>query len=575
MGQILVQYVLFLILLLVLAIPLGIYMGKVMDKEKTALNIILEPFEKGLYSCLGIDQESKMSAREYMVSISFLSVFSFIFVFALHIFQDALPFNPEHLPGTSWDVAFNNAISYLTNTNWQAYAGEKQLSYFTQMLGLTVQNFVSAGVGIAVFFAVIRGFTQTKEKSLGNFWVDLVRVILYILLPLAGVVAFVLVSQGVVQSLSPYVTATILEPYTNSLGNLIKEQIIPLGPAASQIAIKQLGTNGGGFFGANSSFPLENPTTLSNLVEMLAILLIPTGLCFTFGRNVKDMKQGVALFTAMFIILVVALGVVGISEHIGTPQLQAQGTVDMLYSGNMEGKEARFGIAGSSAWAVFTTAASNGSVNAMHDSFTPLGGMMLMILMELGEVIFGGVGCGLYGIIGFAVLTVFIAGLMVGRTPEYLGKKIEPFEMKMAAIICLASPVVILVGSGIGALVPAVVASIHNDGAHGLSEILYNFSSVGGNNGSSFAGMATNTVGMNVALGICMLIARFAPMGAALAMAASLSQKKQVASTSGTLSTSNGMFVFLLIFVIVLIGALSFFPALALGPVAEYFQMFK
>lgn len=575
MGAILVQYIIFLILLLVLGIPLGIYMGKVMSKEKVALDVVCKPLEKGVYTCLGIDQESKMTAREYMLSIGFLSFFSFIFVFALHVFQAALPFNPQHLPGTSWDVAFNNAISYLTNTNWQAYAGEQQLSYFTQMLGLTVQNFVSAAVGIAVLFAVIRGFTQTKEKSLGNFWVDLIRIILYILLPLAGVVAFILVSQGVVQSFSPYVTATLLEPYTNSLGNLLKEQIIPLGPAASQIAIKQLGTNGGGFFGANSAFPLENPTTLSNLVEMLAILLIPTGLCFTFGRNVKDMKQGVALFTAMFIILIIALGVVGFSEHAGTPQLQAQGTVELLSSGNMEGKEARLGIAGSSAWAVFTTAASNGSVNAMHDSFTPLGGMMLMLLMELGEVIFGGVGCGLYGIIGFAVLTVFIAGLMVGRTPEYLGKKIEPFEMKMAAIICLASPVVILVGSGIATLVPSVVASIHNSGAHGLSEILYNFSSVGGNNGSSFAGMATNTVGMNVALGICMLIARFAPMGAALAMADSLSQKKQVASTSGTLSTSNGMFVFLLIFVILLIGALSFFPALALGPVAEYLQMFK
>ncbi|MEG0388387.1 MAG: potassium-transporting ATPase subunit KdpA [Niameybacter sp.] len=571
------QYGLYLALLVILAIPLGAYIGKVMDGENVFLSKIFGSCEKIVYKVLHIKQGEEMNWKKYALSVGVFNLVGFILLFFIHMMQGLLTFNPQGMPGTSWHLAFNNTASFVTNTNWQAYSGESSLSYFTQMFGLTVQNFISAASGIAVLFAVIRGFVKTKTEGLGSFWVDLTRSVLYVLLPLSIVVSLLIVSQGVVQNFSPYETVQLVEPIVLEDGRKITEQIVPMGPAASQIAIKQLGTNGGGFFGVNSAHPLENPTGLSNLIEVLSILLIPVALCFTFGRNVKDKRQGKAIFMAMLLMLVMALGCIAAAEQQGTPQLAGKGTVDLSTykqaGGNMEGKEARFGIVGSSVWAAYTTAASNGSVNSMHDSYTPLGGMMTMLQIQLGEVIFGGVGCGLYGMLGFAILAVFMAGLMVGRTPEYLGKKIEPFEMKMAVLTCLATPVVILVGSGLAAMVPEVAESINNSGAHGFSEILYAYSSAGGNNGSAFAGFNANTPFINVTIGIAMLCARFVPMMAMLALAGSLVKKKHIAATMGTLSTCNGMFIGLLIFVVLLVGALSFFPALALGPIAEYFQM--
>ena len=497
-------------------------------------------------------------------------------------------------------MAFNTAISFVTNTNWQSYSGEAALTYLTQALGLTVQNFLSASVGIAVLFAIIRGFNNIKTDKIGNFWVDLTRINIHILIPINLIISMCLVAGGVVQTLKPAEKVNLVEPVAiTQEGEIIEnavididsnkvtvdgeqienavivtEQIVPLGPVASQVAIKQSGTNGGGFYGTNSAHPLENPNSFTNLIEMISILLIPSALCFTFGRNIKNKKQSIALFMVMFICLVLSLVVVAVNEHMATPQLAQNGNVDLSMlnqaGGNMEGKESRFGIVSSSVWATFTTAASSGSVNSMHDSYTPLGGMMLMLLMQLGEVIFGGVGSGLYGMISFVVLTVFIAGLMVGRTPELLGKKIEPYEMKWAVIVCLATPIAILVGSDIGVLVPSVREALNNSGAHGFSEILYAFTSAGANNGSSFAGLSTDTVFFNISLGISMLFARFVPIIGTLAIAGSLSKKKKIATTSGTLSTTNSMFVVLLIIVILLIGALSFLPALALGPIAEY-----
>ena len=497
MTNVLLQYGLYLLILIVLAIPLGNYIGKVMNGEKVFLSKLLVPCENAIYKALRIDKEEDMGWKKYSISALAFSIISFVVLFLLHMCQGFLPLNPEKLPGTTWDLAFNNAVSFVTNTNWQSYSGESSLSYFTQMMGLTVQNFVSAAVGISVLFALIRGFIRAKENGIGNFWADITRTLLYILIPLSIVVSVVLVSQGVVQNFKPYETVSLLEPITLDDGTVVTEEVVPLGPAASQVAIKQLGTNGGGFFGANSAHPLENPNALSNLFEMISILLIPAALCFTFGRNVKDKKQGIALFLAMGIMLVATLGIIGVNEQNATPQLAMNGQVDLSAvdqaGGNMEGKESRFGIATSTTWSAFTTAASNGSVNAMHDSYTPIGGMITMIQMQLGEVIFGGVGCGLYGMLSFAILTVFMAGLMVGRTPEYLGKKIEPFEMKMAVLVCLATPIAILIGSGIATLLPSMVDSLKNSGAHGFSEILYAYSSAGGNNGSAFAGLNANT----------------------------------------------------------------------------------
>lgn len=595
------QYGLYLAILVILAIPLGAYIKKVMDGEKTFLSRILTPCENAVYKVMRIKKEEEMSWKKYAVSVLIFSGIGLIFLFLLQLLQGVLPGNPQNLPGVKWDLSFNTAVSFVTNTNWQAYSGESTLSYLSQALGLTVQNFVSAATGIAVLFAMIRGFIKVKSTGLGSFWVDMTRIIIHILIPLNLVIALGLVGGGVIQNLKPAETVSLVEPIAVSAegevienavidqekntvtvdgkiipdAEIVTDQFVPMGPAASQIAIKQSGTNGGGFMGVNSAHPLENPSAFTNLLEMISLLLIPAALCFTFGRSVKNKKQGVAIFLAMFICLVIALGCVAASEQIATPQLAQDGvnmtTVDQA-GGNMEGKESRFGIATSATWATFTTAVSNGSVNSMHDSYTPLGGMVPMLLMQLGEVIFGGTGCGLYGMLAFAILTVFIAGLMVGRTPEFLGKKIEPYEMKWAVLVCLATPIAILVGSGIAAVVPSVADSLNNPGAHGFSELLYAYSSAGGNNGSAFAGFNANTVFLNLTLGFVMLFVRFLPVIGTLAIAGSLAGKKRIATTAGTLSTTNALFVFLLIFIVLLVGALSFFPALALGPIAEFFS---
>ena len=581
MMNVALQMIIYCVILVVLAIPLGSYMGKVMNGERVFLSRLLLPVENLIYRGLRIDKEEEMDWKKYSVCTAVFSVMSLAVLWAILCFQNLLPLNPQGMGKMSWHLGFNTAASFTTNTNWQAYSGESSLSYFSQMIGLNFQNFVSAAVGIVVLFALIRGFVRVKERGLGNFYTDMTRTVLYILIPLSVVVSLAIASQGVPQTFKQYDEVQLVEPVVveqeDGTAAEVTKGVVPLGPAASQIAIKQLGTNGGGFWGNNSAHPFENPTPLSNLFEMISLLLIPAGLCFTFGRNVKDKRQGVAVFLAMFIMLAAALAIVGCSEQAGTPQIAQDGAVYMgtegQAGGNMEGKETRFGIATSGTWAVFTTAASNGSVNSMHDSYTPFGGLVPMLLMQLGEVVFGGTGCGLYGMLGFAILTVFIAGLMVGRTPEYLCKKIEPFEMKMAVLVCLATPVAILVGSGIATLLPSTHDSLNNPGAHGLSEVLYAYSSAGGNNGSAFTGFNANTPFLNVSIGLIMLFVRFLPMFATLAIAGSLAAKKKVAVSSGTLPTHNAMFIFLLIFVVLLVGALSFFPALSLGPVAEFFQM--
>ena len=597
-----IQYILYLSVLVALAIPLGAYIKKVMNGEKTFLSKILTPCENLIYKIMHVKQDEQMNWKKYALSVLLFSGIGFIFLFLLQLLQGVLPGNPQGLSGVKWDLSFNTAASFITNTNWQAYSGESTLSYLTQALGLTVQNFVSAATGIAVLFALIRGFIKVKSEGLGSFWVDLTKIMVHILLPLNLVIALCLVGGGVIQNLKPAETVSLVEPIavdtegkiienaeinleTNTVtvngtkisgAKIITEQFVPMGPAASQVAIKQTGTNGGGFMGVNSAHPLENPNPSTNLFEMISLLLIPAALCFTFGKSMKNKKQGIAIFMAMFICLAIALSIIGINEQAGTQQLAQNGMVDLSANGqsggNMEGKETRFGIATSSTWATYTTAASNGSVNSMHDSYTPLGGMITMLQMQLGEVIFGGTGCGLYGMLAFAILTVFIAGLMVGRTPEFLGKKIEPYEMKWSVIVCLATPVAILVGSGIAAALPQIHDSLNNAGPHGFSELLYAYSSCGGNNGSAFAGFNANTVFINISLGLVMLFARFLPIAGTLAIAGSLAGKKKIAATSGTLSTTNAMFVFLLIFVVLLVGALSFFPALALGPIAEFFS---
>ena len=600
--NVVIQCILYLAILVVLAIPLGAYIKNVMNGEKTFLSKLLTPCENAVYKVLRVDKDEQMNWKKYTISVLIFSGIGLVFLFLLQLFQGFLPGNPQGLPGVKWDLSFNTAASFITNTNWQAYSGESTLSYLTQALGLTVQNFVSAATGIAVLFALIRGFMRVKTDGLGSFWVDMTRIIIHILIPLNLVISLLLVSGGVIQNLKAGETVSLVEPIGVSAegeilenaeidleagtvvvdgqivedAEIVTEQFVPMGPAASQVAIKQTGTNGGGFMGVNSTHPLENSNAFTNLIEMISLLLIPAALCFTFGNAVKNKKQGIAIFMAMFLCLVFALSVVAVNEQFATPQLIQNGNVDVSMvdqaGGNMEGKETRFGIAASSTWATFTTAASNGSVNSMHDSYTPLGGMVTMLLMQLGEVIFGGVGCGLYGMLAFAILTVFIAGLMVGRTPEFLGKKIEPYEMKWSVLVCLATPIAILVGSGIAAVWPGIESSLNNVGAHGFSELLYTFSSCGGNNGSAFAGFNGNTMFLNLLLGCVMLFARFLPIIGTLAISGNLAEKKKIATTAGTLSTTNTMFVFLLIFIVLLVGALSFFPALALGPIAEFFQ---
>jgi potassium-transporting ATPase potassium-binding subunit len=559
------QIALFIGVLLLLTKPLGAYMAAVYEGRSTFLSAVLRPVERLVYRVSGVRENEETDWKRYALAVLLVNFIGFIVVYVLQRLQGVLPLNPQGFGAVSPDSSFNTAVSFATNTNWQGYGGETTMSYLTQMLGLGVQNFLSAASGMAVLIALIRGFARRQTMVIGNFWVDLTRGTLYILLPLSLVLALILVSQGVVQSFAPYRSVALVEPQT------VIEQTIPLGPAASQIAIKQLGTNGGGFFNANSAHPFENPTPLSNFLEMLSLLLIASGLCYTFGRMVGDTRQGWAVLAAMLIIFVpLTLGVFA-AEQSGNPHLIALGAEPS--GGNMEGKEVRFGIANSALWAAATTAASNGSVNAMHDSFTPLGGLVPMWLMQLGEVIFGGVGSGLYGMLMFAIVAVFLAGLMVGRTPEYLCKKIESYEVKMAALVLLIPPAIVLIGTAIASVTPVAVSSVANPAVHGFSEILYAFSSAGNNNGSAFAGLSANTPFYNIALGIAMWASRYWLMIPVLAIAGSLAAKRRTAVTAGTLPTHTPLFVTVLVVVVVMIGALTFLPALALGPIVEHLQM--
>jgi len=569
------QVAIYFIALIATAVPLGRYMAKVYSGEAVFfLSRLIAPLEKWIYQCCRIDQEREMTWKAYAEGLLVFNLTGLIAVYLLQRLQGYLPFNPHGFSAVSPDLAFNTAVSFVTNTNWQAYGGETTMSFFTQMAGMTVQNFASAASGMAVLLAFIKGMKRTLSRTIGNVWVDLTRSIVYILLPLSLVMALFLVSQGVVQTLHSPATVQLLEQTKDEKGRVVTSQEIRLGPAASQVAIKQLGTNGGGFFNANSSHPLENPVPLSNFADMLAILLIPAALCITFGRMLGDRRQGWALLAAMMAILIPLLGVCLWSEQAGNISFQ-QMNVDQSASalqsgGNMEGKEVRFGITNSSLWAVATTAASNGSVNAMHDSFTPLGGLAPLWLMQLGEIVFGGVGSGLYGMLMFVLLTVFVAGLMVGRTPEYLGKKIEAFEIKMASLVILIPAAVVLIGTAVAVVTKPGLAGIFNPGPHGFSEILYAFSSAANNNGSAFAGLNANMLFYNTILGCAMLVGRFWLMIPVLAAAGSLARKKLVPAGAGTLPTHTPLFVLFLVAVIILVGALTFIPALALGPIAEY-----
>jgi len=571
------QLGLFFLALFLLVKPLGSYMAHVYQGERIFLSPVLAPIEQLFYRLMGVHSDDEMDWKTYAIAFLLFSFAGLAVVFLIQRLQGYLPLNQQRLPGLSSDLAFNTAASFATNTDWQSYSGETTLSYLTQMLGLTVQNFVSAATGMAILIALIRGIVRHTASTIGNFWVDLTRGVLYILAPLALILAVALVSQGVVQTFYGSQTATLLQPTQDANGRTISSQILAVGPAASQIAIKQLGTNGGGFFNTNSAHPFENPTPLSNFLEMLAILLIPAALCYTFGKMVGDTRQGWAILASMTVILVAMLGAAIWAEQRGNPTLAALG-VDQTASalqpgGNMEGKEIRFGIVNSALWATITTAASNGSVNSMHDSFTPLGGLVPMWLMQLGEVIFGGVGSGLYGMLAFVIIAVFVSGLMVGRTPEYLGKKIEAYEMKMAALVVLIPPVLVLVGTAFAITLPLGKAALFNPGPHGFSEILYAFSSAGNNNGSAFAGLGTNNFFYNLVLGLVMLFGRFWLAIPVLAIAGSLVRKKKVPASAGTLPTYTPLFVAWLVAVIIIVGALSFFPALALGPVVEHLIM--
>jgi K+-transporting ATPase ATPase A chain len=572
-GEGLLQLALYVVVLVALVKPLGAYMAAVFRGERTLLSPLLGPVERLIYRVSGVDPAHESDWKRYALSALLVNLLGIIAVYALQRLQHVLPLNPQGLGAVSPDSSFNTAVSFATNTNWQGYAGEATMSYLTQMLGLAVQNFLSAAAGIAVLIALIRGFVRCESGQIGNFWVDFTRSTLYVLLPLSFILAVVLASQGVVQSFAPYRQATLVEPVVMQ-DRVVSEQTLPLGPAASQVAIKQLGTNGGGFFNVNSAHPFENPTPLSNFLEVLAILLIPAALCYTFGSMVDDKRQGWALLAAMLVIFVPLLVGAFVAEQSGNPRFATLG-VDQAASttqsgGNMEGKEARFGIANSALWATATTAASNGSVNAMHDSFTPLGGLVPMWLMQLGEVVFGGVGSGLYGMLMFAIVAVFIAGLMVGRTPEYLGKKIEAYEVKMAAIVLLVPCLAVLLGTAVAVVVPAATASVASPGVHGFSEILYAFSSAGNNNGSAFAGLSANTPFYNFALGIAMWVSRYWLMIPVLAIAGGLAAKRATAITAGTLPTHTPLFVSLLVITVLLVGALTFLPALALGPIVEH-----
>jgi K+-transporting ATPase ATPase A chain len=590
----------YLVVLLALAKPLGWYTARVYEGLPIGLNRVLGPLERLMYRLCGVcadHAEAEMHWRTYAIAMLLFNLFGFLAAYALQRFQGVLPLNPQGLEAVTPDSSFNTAVSFASNTNWQGYGGETTMSYLTQMLGLTVQNFVSAASGMATLVALIRGLARRTAQTIGNFWVDMTRSTLYILLPLSLVLALIQVSQGVVQNFSAYKTVPLLQatsyeqpqldadgkPLKDASGKSVTEpvtvqaQVLPMGPAASQIAIKQLGTNGGGFFNVNSSHPFENATPLSNFFEMLAILLIPAALCYTFGRMVGDTRQGWAVLAAMTLIFVPLLALCVRTEQSGNPAFSRLGidqtASDMQAGGNMEGKEVRFGIASSALWATATTAASNGSVNSMHDSYTPLGGLVPMFLMQLGEVIYGGVGSGLYGMLIFAIIAVFVAGLMVGRTPEYLGKKIESYEMKMASLVILIPPLVVLGFTALAVVTEAGTATIFNPGVHGFSEVLYAYSSMGNNNGSAFAGLGANNPFYNVTGGLAMLMARYWLAIPTLAIAGSLARKKGVPAGPGTLPTHTPLFVVMLIGVVIIVGALTFIPALALGPIVEHLLM--
>ncbi len=568
------QIMIYLVVLILLVKPLGAFMARVYQGERTFLDRFLGPVERLVYRLAGVDPSQEMNWKVYAAAMLMFNIAGLLVVYALQRLQALLPLNPQGMVGVTPDSSFNTAVSFASNTNWQGYGGETTMSYLTQMLGMTVQNFVSAATGMAILAAFIRGLARHSTQVLGNFWVDMTRSTLYILLPLSFILALALVSQGVVQSFSPYQTAALVQPTVDAEGSPVARQVLALGPAASQIAIKQLGTNGGGFFNANSSHPFENPTPLSNFLEMLSILLIPAALCYTFGKMVGDTRQGWALLAAMTIILVVFVAGAYAAEAAGNPRLAALGVdqqaADLNPGGNMEGKEVRFGLANSALWATATTAASNGSVNSMHDSYTPLGSLFPLVMMHFGEVVFGGVGSGLYGMLVFVIVAVFVAGLMVGRTPEYLGKKIEIYEMKMAALLILIMPLVVLGFTALAVVTAEGKAAILNPGPHGFSEILYAYSSQGNNNGSAFAGLGANNPFYNLTGGIAMLISRYWLAIPTLALAGSLVRKKKLPAGSGTLPTHTPLFVGWLIGIVIIIAALNFIPALALGPIIEH-----
>jgi K+-transporting ATPase ATPase A chain len=597
-NQSIVLLVVFLAVLLALAYPLGLYMAKVGEDAPIKGLGWLRRFEHWMYRLAGKDSHATMNWKTYAVALLVFNVLGALFVYGVQRLQLWLPLNPQGMANVSPDSSFNTAVSFAANTNWQGYVGEATMSYFTQMVALAGQNFFSAATGIAVVFALIRGFTMRSSKSIGNFWVDMTRSTLYVLLPLSLILAVFLVGQGVIQNFSPSKTVALIDqvsyqmPQSDADGQPLKDasgapvtkdavattQTLSMGPVASQEAIKMLGTNGGGFFNVNSAHPYENPTALANFFEMLAIFIIPAGLCFAFGRMVGDMRQGWAVLAAMTVVFVIAAATVMWSEQQTMPALHAlgvdQSSTLMQAGGNMEGKETRFGISASSLFAVVTTAASCGAVNAMHDSLMPLGGMTTLLMMQFGEVIFGGVGTGLYGMLIFAILAVFIAGLMIGRTPEYLGKKIQAYDMKMTSIAILVTPALVLIGTAIAVLCDAGKAGILNPGAHGFSEVLYAFTSAANNNGSAFAGLSANTPFYNVMLSIAMWFGRFAVIVPVLAVAGSLASKKRLEVTAGTLPTHGPLFVTLLIGTVVLLGVLNYVPALALGPVIEHLQLF-
>jgi potassium-transporting ATPase potassium-binding subunit len=591
------QIALYLGVLLALAKPMGYYMLRVYEGKLPSFVRWMQPAENFFYRLCGVDSKQEMRWTQYAMGALWFSLLGVLAVYALQRLQVWLPLNPQGFGAVTPDSSFNTALSFVTNTNWQGYVGETTMSYLTQMLGLSVQNFFSAATGMAVVIALIRGFARHTTETIGNFWVDMTRSTLYILLPISTVLALVLVSQGVVQNFSEYQKVPLMEsvsydqpklddsgnPVKDAAGNavtekvVVTEQAIAMGPVASQEAIKELGTNGGGFFNANSAHPFENPTPFANFLEMLAIFLIPAGLCYTFGSMVGDTRQGWAILAAMTLLFVGFLAVAEYAERQGNPAFTALGvnqTASATQSGgNMEGKETRFGIVNSALFATITTAASCGAVNAMHDSFTPLGGLVPMAQMQLGEVVFGGVGSGLYGMLVYAVIAVFLAGLMIGRTPEYLGKKIEAFDIKMASLVILIPPLIILGGTALAVMLGIGKSSIYNPGAHGFSEVLYAFSSAVGNNGSAFAGISANTPFYNTALGFAVWFGRFWLMIPVLALAGSLAAKKRIPASVGSMATHTPLFVWLLIGTVLLVGALTFVPALALGPVIEHLNM--